>query len=68
MDIQVITQIITTVGFPIVAAGALFWYINKQRDSHEAETKALQESLNQNTAVLMQLKELIHTIIEDLKK
>lgn len=28
MDIQEITQVISSVGFPIVACGALFWMIN----------------------------------------
>jgi len=59
MDIEVITQIITSVGFPIVACGGLFWYINKVTDSHKEEVKAMMDSLNQNTLVLTELKELI---------
>ena len=62
MNIEVLTQIVTTVGFPIVACGGLFWYINKVTDSHKEEVKAMMESLNQNTLVLTELKELI-TII-----
>ena len=68
MDIQVIGQLIASLGFPIVAAAALFWYINKQRESHESETKALQDSLNQNTTVLAELKELITYLVGELKK
>lgn len=59
MDIEVITQIVTSVGFPIVACGGLFWYVNKVTDSHKEEVKAMMESLNQNTLVLTELKELI---------
>lgn len=59
MDIEVLTQIITSVGFPIVACGGLFWYINKVTDSHKEEIKAMMDSLNQNTLVLTELKELI---------
>lgn len=64
MDIEVITQIVTSVGFPIVACGGLFWYINKVTDSHKEEVKAMMDSLNQNTLVLTELKELISAIIK----
>ena len=67
MGIQEISQIITSLGFPIVAAVALFWYINKQRESHEKETEALKDSLNQNTTVLAELKELITYLVGELK-
>lgn len=68
MDVQVIGQLVASLGFPIVAAAALFWYINKQRESHESETKALQDSLNQNSTVLAELKELIIYLVGELKK
>ena len=64
MDVQVITQIVTTVGFPIVAAGALFWYVNKLTESHKEETKAMMESISQNTTVLSELKELISVLVK----
>lgn len=61
--IQVITEVITSVGFPIVMAGALFWYINKLTESHKEETKAMMESINSNTTVLSELKELISVLV-----
>lgn len=67
MDIQVISQVITSLGFPIVAAAALFWYVNKQRESHEEETKALRDSLDSNTAILNELKGLINYLVGELK-
>lgn len=68
MDPQVITDIITRIGFPIVAAGALFWYVNKLQESHKEETKAMRESINQNTIVLTELKELISSVLRELAK
>lgn len=59
MDPQVITQIITTVGFPIVAAGALFWYINKLTLHHKDEIDSMRRTIEANTSVLIELKELI---------
>lgn len=68
MEYEALTQIITTVGFPIVASGALFWYINKLTESHKEESKAMQESINQNTTILAELKELISVLVKGVKK
>ena len=62
-NVQVITQIITTVGFPIVACGALFWYVNKLNDSHKQETEAMRQTIESNTNILIELKELIKGLI-----
>ena len=67
MDINVIAQLVTTIGFPIVACGALFWFITKQQESHREEMKSLEKSLNENTTILMQLKEIMNWIVEELK-
>lgn len=29
MDVNTITTLVSTLGFPIVCCGALFWYVNK---------------------------------------
>lgn len=50
MSPQDIVQIISTVGFPIVVAGALFWYIVKE----SGETRKV---LSENTKVIAQLLE-----------
>lgn len=63
MDANGIAQIIASLGFPIVAACAMFWYVNKQADRHDEETKAMQDSLNENTKVLEGLKELITMMV-----
>lgn len=34
MDAQVIGQLIATLGFPIVAAAAMFWMVNKNEERH----------------------------------
>ena len=55
MDIQGVTTIITTVGFPIAVCLICFWYINKMQEQHKAETDKLAEALNNNTLVMQQL-------------
>lgn len=50
MDIAAIGQLIGSYGFPIVACGALFWYIVK-------EEREMRTIIQQNTTVIAQLLE-----------
>ena len=63
MDIQVIGQLIASLGFPIVACGAMFWMVNKQEERHKEEISGLSKTLEDNTTVLSSLKELIQILI-----
>jgi len=56
MDVNMIMQAIGTLGFPIVAAGAMFWLVNKQNDQHKEEMNVVKEALNANTLALVELK------------
>lgn len=55
MDGATLTQIISSIGFPIVACIGCAWYINKQSDSHKAEIEKITEALNNNTIALNRL-------------
>ena len=55
MDMNAITQLIGTVGFPICVSLVCFWYINKQATSHKAEIDGLREALTNNTIVMQRL-------------
>lgn len=59
MDVNMILQAISTVGFPICACGALFWMINKQDESHKQEINSLRAVLEANTQALTELKDMI---------
>ena len=65
-EINIITQMITTVGFPIVACSAMAWYVKYISDKHSKETQQLNEqhteemkkvteALNNNTIALQKL-------------
>lgn len=62
MDMQLIMNMISTLGFPIVVAVALFWYINKQNENHKEEINSLRETIQDNTNILHELKELIKVL------
>ena len=55
MEINVILQAISTVGFPIVVAGAMFWKMNKQDEVHKEELNKVSEAITNNTIALTQL-------------
>lgn len=63
MDIQVIGQLVASLGFPIVACGAMFWMVNKQEERHNDEITKLSKTLEDNTTVLQSLKDLIQILI-----
>ena len=63
IDIQVIGQLIASLGFPIVACGALFWMVNKNEERHKDEMEGLRKTIEDNTNVLSSLKELIQVIV-----
>lgn len=66
MDVNTVTQLITSVGFPIAACVALGWYIKKKdeeskaqiekmTEAHKEESKQFADALNNNTLVIQKL-------------
>ena len=49
MDVSMVTQLVGTLGFPIVCCGALFWYLVKEKDAHKEEMAELRKSIVANT-------------------
>lgn len=63
MDVQVIGQLIASLGFPIVAAAAMFWMVNKNEERHKDEIDSMRKTIDENTSVLASIKELIQILI-----
>lgn len=55
MDVTGITQLIGSLGFPIVCCIALFWYMVKEKDAHKAEMVELRTSVEANTHAINSL-------------
>lgn len=68
MDANTIIQIVSSLGFPIVMCGALFWYMVKQRESHKEETDHLKDTINENTKVLAELTTLIKILTNEKER
>lgn len=61
---QMIITAISTVGFPIVMCGALFWKMDKQDKEHKEEMNKSTEAINNNTVVLQKLMQMLSDKIE----
>ena len=68
MDVQVIGQLIASLGFPIVAAAAMFWMVNKNEERHKDELNGMRKTIEDNTTVLSGIKELLQVLINKESK
>lgn len=57
--VQEIVTAISTVGFPIVMCGALFWYMIKQNEMHQTENREMKDAINALKIAIIQLTERI---------
>lgn len=59
MEYDVIINAIATIGFPIVCCCVMFWFLNKETETHKAEMLELRDVISANNEVLASLKQLI---------
>ena len=67
MDITGITQLISTLGFPIACVCYLFYANQKEREEHAAESKAWTDALHNNTLAIQHLTDVIGGLAHDTK-
>lgn len=59
MDATMITQTVSTLGFPIVACGVLAYLLYKEQMMHKEETKNFTNAINKLTIALTKLSDSI---------
>lgn len=59
MDVNVFSNFISTVGFPIACCIACFWQMNRTQQMHKEEVDKMTEALNNNTKALVELQSKI---------
>lgn len=64
MDLNAITTLIGSIGFPIVMCLLLYYRMDKQDENHKREMDKINEALNNNTQALTALATKISTITE----
>lgn len=66
MELTELVQLIGTLGFPIVACCAVFWYLQKESDNHKQEMTSMRDAINANTSVIAELKMIMQQLIDKL--
>ena len=64
MDAQAYTNLISSVGFPIVMCLIMVKLMMRMEESHKTEIDSLKEALNSNTNVLTRLETMFSMIIK----
>lgn len=64
MDAQSYTNLISSVGFPIVMCLIMVKLMMRMEESHKTEIDSLKEALNSNTNVLTRLETMFSMIIK----
>lgn len=57
MDVNTLIQLVSSLGFPIVCCGALFWKMVKSDEQHKEEMDKITQALNNNTIALTKLSD-----------
>lgn len=57
MDLNTITQIISSVGFPIAMCVYVMYTMQKQTESHKSEIDELRKTIENNTVAIVKLVE-----------
>lgn len=52
LEVDVLTTLISNMGFPIACVVAMFYMWNKEREEHKDETQKLTEAINNNTKMM----------------
>lgn len=59
VDYTAMTQVVSTLGFPIVMCGVLVWLNVKQMNAHRESEENFTQALSDNTKAYIDLKEAI---------
>lgn len=57
MDVNTLIQLVSSLGFPIVCCGALFWKMVKTDEQHKEQMDKITEAINNNSIALTKLSD-----------
>lgn len=60
MDVNALTTLVGSLGFPIVACCAMFYEMHQQSKRHAEEMEKVSDALNNNTLALTELKDKLN--------
>lgn len=57
MDVSIVTQLVGSLGFPIVACGVLAYLFYREQENHKEETDKFTNAINELTIALTKLSD-----------
>lgn len=66
MDVGTMSELIGSIGFPIVACIYMAYLVKTMNDNHKEETEKMRETLASNTSAIEKLQDLIEKILSKL--
>lgn len=66
MDIATLSELISTVAFPIVACVYMAYLVHEMNDKHEQEMDSMRQALDANTNAINKLETLINQLMISL--
>ena len=64
---NLISTLITNLGFPIAVCCYLFYSTDKKDEMHKQEVDAMRASIDSNTAVISEIKTTVETLVKVMK-
>lgn len=61
-------NLISTVGFPIACTIAMWYLLEKERESHKEESKQLTDAISNNTRIMERILDALHNLPIDIKE
>lgn len=68
VDVNVISQLVATVGFPIAVTAYLLWDSRQSRLEHKEEMDKVTTALNNNTEAIVKLSDRIDFVEKSAKQ
>lgn len=66
MDVNVITGLISNLGFPVVMCVLFFYRMNQQDDKYNDTIQSMKNSLDLNTQTIASNNKLLHKVLTQL--
>lgn len=64
-NLEVVMQIISTVGFPVAMSLMLLWFLKTEQENHKAEVNSLKDVIAENNEILVSLKQLLQDKLKE---
>lgn len=66
MEVEVMSGLVSNLGFPIMCVVALFWQMTEERKAHKSESDKWVEAYNHTTEAIVHNTEVMQRVLDKL--